>query len=105
VQPHAAHRLGQSGVLVLGVDDERLDPGVERAQQFELGQVRLARPAAGEDDGVVVGQPPAVPEHETARTGVAAVEDARGVGQLGRREGEGGGERVGVERAAQAQQV
>src|SRR5438093_1450117 len=54
VQVRAADRLGEAGVLVLGVDDEHLDALVEQAQGLQLGEIALARARAGQDDRVVV---------------------------------------------------
>jgi len=105
VQVGAADRVGEAAVLVFGVDDEDLHPAVEGAQRFQLGQVALAGAGAGEDDRVVVVAGEAVPA-EHARAGCRdAVQHTVTRAQVDAGEREGGGERGGVHRAAQAECV
>jgi hypothetical protein len=60
----AADGFAQPPVLILRVDDRDLDPGVQRPQHIQFRQVGLAGAGAGEHDGVVVVQRPAIPQHQ-----------------------------------------
>ena len=106
----ATDRVAQPEVFVFGVDDRDVYAVVEGAEDFQLDQVGLAGAGAGQDDGVVVVDRPAVPPHHPVGGGVEPVQHATGghavagqrSGQVGGGEGEGGGDGVGVEHPAHA---
>ena len=104
-QVGAVDGLAEALVFVFGVDDEHLHALVEQAERFEFGEVAFAGAGAGEDDAVVVVAGEAVEDDRRARVGQSVEAAAVCERRLGGGEGEGGGERLAVEGAAQAQPV
>jgi len=95
----------QAPVLVLRVDDQDLDPGVQGPEDLDLRQVALPGSRPGQDDLVVVLQGEPVQEHQPPGGGVASQEDPASRLQLGAGERERGRQGSGVEGPADPQGV
>ncbi len=86
LQVQAADGVGEAVVFVFRVDDQHVDPAVQRAERFEFGEVTFAGSGTGQDDGVVVvlGEP--VPQQQPAAGGGRPVEHPVGGGGVRVRE-------------------